>query len=492
MAAIRQWVKDVRRDIHAVPPQTRKPLASANRSRGRAVEVGRPDPIPTVYEENFEDFRWIDDATLSGFLDMKLTSEPEARPGMLLANTRGDRAVDAALIYEFKSDHPLTRITVDLAAAAPQATGSRNEIALSVDKVTWPLSAAQAGNEDIETVSLSGDARFLNGANTVYVRVRMQNAAGAEGREANRLDHLLVRCANAGTALWCNDWGTARQQGQSHSIPKYSAISMNHQSFTGVSLLSLSDAYTSRTVPICRRLPAHTVLWAEARARLSAGRSRAISRAMIEITTRSSMSVKPCGREPRPAVLRKVPAPALEVTADGLTVILAAGSRCAVRSMPGDASSAPRSRHGPARQIPAARDRHGRATKKPLAACAPPTAGSCVSTKTAVDSHRRLRLSPPAADFASGVPPSSQHHQTAEAQQRQRRGLGDEPMDVVDLAKEAAATEARKEADVSGVEGHTALSTSAASRGVTTWPCASTRSVTSSRSRLGTRGSGSR
>jgi len=213
MAAIRQWIKDVRRDLHTAAPHTRKPMDAANHSQGRSIEAGRPEPIPTVYEESFERFQWIDDATLSGFLDMKLTSEPAARPGQLLAKTHADRAVDVALIYEFKSDHPLTRITMDLASAAPGTTGSRNEIACSLDETTWPLSAKQAGNNGIETLSLTADARFLKGADTVYVRVRMQNEAGTESGSANRLDHLRVRCANAGVALWWNDWGTSEQQG---------------------------------------------------------------------------------------------------------------------------------------------------------------------------------------------------------------------------------------------------------------------------------------
>ena len=213
MAAIRQWVKDVRRDMHSVAPGQRKPMDSANRSQGKAIEAGRPEPIPTVYEDNFEGFKWIDDASLNGFLDMKLTSEPEARPGILLAKTRADRAVDAALIYQFKSDHPLTSISVQLDAAAPGASNSRNEIALSIDKQHWPLSRAQAGNDQIETVELAGDAKFLDGSDTVYVRIRMQNDAEADNVPANRLDRLRVHCANAGVALWWNDWGTAEQQG---------------------------------------------------------------------------------------------------------------------------------------------------------------------------------------------------------------------------------------------------------------------------------------
>jgi len=213
MAAIRQWVKNVRKEMHTVKPGRRIPAESANRSQGQPVEAGRPNPIPTVYEEDFSGFRWIEDASLKGFLDLKLTSEPEARPGLLLVKTRADRAVDAALIYEFKSNHPLTEIRVQLDAAAPSVSESRNEIALSVDMKTWPLTASQAGNDRINSVTLDGDAQFLDGSDTVYLRVRMRNDAGAAGVPANRLDHLKVQCSNAGVALWWNDWGSSELQG---------------------------------------------------------------------------------------------------------------------------------------------------------------------------------------------------------------------------------------------------------------------------------------
>jgi len=159
-----------------------------------------------LYEDDFTAFKWIDDASISGFLDMKLTNEPEERPGFLLAKTRAEGPVEATLIYEFKSlKYPLSTIRVRLDAAAPTASKSRNQIALSLDKNTWPLSAEQAGNDQIEPVTLTADSRFIKGAKSVFVRIRMQNDAGAANAPANRLDHLSVQCGHNSVALWWND-----------------------------------------------------------------------------------------------------------------------------------------------------------------------------------------------------------------------------------------------------------------------------------------------
>ena len=214
MAAIREWSQQVRRDMHLVKPGKRKPMDSANRSQGAPIEAARPRKIPTLYEDDFSHFKWIDDASIRGFLDLKLTSEPEARPGLLLVKTRADRPVETALIYEFASpEYPLSVIRVRVDSAAPAASRSKNQVALSLDGNTWHMAVEQAGTEQVEPVTLAADDTFFNGAKRVYLRILMQNDAGAAGMPANRLDHLRVECGHGGFALWWNDWGTAEQQG---------------------------------------------------------------------------------------------------------------------------------------------------------------------------------------------------------------------------------------------------------------------------------------
>ena len=180
------------------------------------IEAGRPEPIPTFYHDDFSGDRWMRDANLVGFDDIKRVQEPGgpfSDSGFLLAGTRADRAVDASLIYEFESEYPLTRVSVRLEAAAPAASKSRNEIALSLDGRNWSLATEQSNRDDIQPMVLAADERFLEGSRTVYLRIRMQNDAGVESAAANRLRYLRVECTNNAVALWWNDWGTPEQLG---------------------------------------------------------------------------------------------------------------------------------------------------------------------------------------------------------------------------------------------------------------------------------------
>ncbi len=77
-------------------------------------------------------FGWIDDADLTGFLDMELSSLPEQQPGFLLAKAHATRPVEATLTYRFESYFPLQRVEVELAGAAPAAAGCLNQIDRSV------------------------------------------------------------------------------------------------------------------------------------------------------------------------------------------------------------------------------------------------------------------------------------------------------------------------------------------------------------------------
>ena len=61
MAAIREWTQQVRRDMHLVPPGKRKRMESANHSQGVPIEAARPGNIPTLYQDDFTGFKWIDD-----------------------------------------------------------------------------------------------------------------------------------------------------------------------------------------------------------------------------------------------------------------------------------------------------------------------------------------------------------------------------------------------------------------------------------------------
>ncbi len=195
MVALRNWVRTKRAHMHAVKPGE-LPLTSANFShRSRAIPVGGDADAPSVYEEDFSGFRWIEDANVTGFLDLKLTSLPQ-KPGFLLAKTRADRPVEATLTYRFESYFPLQKVAVQLEGAAAAAARGRNEIAVSLDEQDWPLKAEQAGNDRIQPITLRVGAEFLKGSRTFFLRVRMSNDGKVAHVPANRLDRLTVKCVH--------------------------------------------------------------------------------------------------------------------------------------------------------------------------------------------------------------------------------------------------------------------------------------------------------
>ena len=194
MVTLRNWIRTRQAQMHEVKPGE-LPMASANYShRPRAIPTGGPPEAPSLYEETFDRFQWIDDAGITGFLNLRLTSEPEERPGNLLLKTRANEPAEATLTYRFESLFPLTSVQVTLVGAAPAAANARNEIALSLDEEAWPLRQDQAGNHAIETIRLEADESFLRGTRAFFVRVSVSNHAGEPGLAANRLDRLAVRC----------------------------------------------------------------------------------------------------------------------------------------------------------------------------------------------------------------------------------------------------------------------------------------------------------
>ncbi len=212
MVALRNWIKVKRAQMHSFKPGD-LPLSSANYSaRGRSVPVGGDADAPSVYREDFSGFGWIEDANLTGFLDMRLTSEPQERPGYLLAKSSAKRPVEATLTYRFESHFPLKNVKVTLAGAAPPAARSKNTIALSTDEKTWSIRREQSGNAEIKQTDVNADESFLKGSCVFYVKVKMANDARKDGVPANRLDWLKVECihdapANAVASLSADQYG---------------------------------------------------------------------------------------------------------------------------------------------------------------------------------------------------------------------------------------------------------------------------------------------
>ena len=205
MVKLRNWLRTKREEMHAFQ-ENDLPLRSANFSaRDRSVLVGGDPEAPSVYEEDFSGFGWIHDADTRGFLNLKLTSRPDD-PGFLLAKTVLGQKARASLTYRFESYFPIESVRVVLDASAPNASRSRNELAISTDELgqSWPQSTVQSDADSIQPLVLNDDEQ-LKGRHVFYLQVSMENCAGSVGQianpshedlPANRLDRLRVECVH--------------------------------------------------------------------------------------------------------------------------------------------------------------------------------------------------------------------------------------------------------------------------------------------------------
>ena len=205
MVALRNWIKVRQAQMHALRPGS-LPLASANYSgrgggppwidhRRHSIFVGGVPEEPSVYEDEFGGFRWIEDANITGFLDLKLTSRPDEEPGYLLAKTRRDRPVHSTLTYRFESHFPLRNVEAELIGSAPSGARAVNELALSVDEQKWTNVVKQSGNDQLQPLVLRADQEVAS-RHVFYLRVCIRNDARDVGIAANRLDRFTVRCVH--------------------------------------------------------------------------------------------------------------------------------------------------------------------------------------------------------------------------------------------------------------------------------------------------------
>jgi len=196
MIKLRNWLRTKREQMHAFEKGD-LPLPTANFSAGgRSVPVGDDADLPSVYEEDFSGFGWIQDADIRGFLNLQLTSKPR-QPGFLRMTPDSGQAVRASLTWRFESYFPLESVKVTLDAAAPSAAGCRNALAITTDELRrdWPHRVEQGDADEIRPVVLS-ERDKLRGKRAFYLRLSMENQAESSHVAGNRIDRLRVECVH--------------------------------------------------------------------------------------------------------------------------------------------------------------------------------------------------------------------------------------------------------------------------------------------------------
>ena len=196
MIKLRNWLRNKRRQMHALKPDD-LPLPTANFSaRDRSVPAGGETGSSSVYEEDFSGFDWIHDADIQGFLNLRLTSRPEPS-GYLQLKTRPQERVRASLTWRFESYFPLQTVKVMLDAVAPSDADCANSLMIGTDEFgrDWVCRTVQTDAGGIRSLVLDAQ-KNLRGRRTFYVRLDMENRAERKGLSGNQVDRLRVECVH--------------------------------------------------------------------------------------------------------------------------------------------------------------------------------------------------------------------------------------------------------------------------------------------------------
>ncbi len=218
MIVLRESLAAQRARMHAVPAGE-LPTVDANYSaRDGSVQVGTLESSTLAYEEDFCGFQWIHDASISGFMNLRLASQPD-QPGFLDLIPEHNGPAESTLTYRCESWFPIERVEVSLETeivSRATNTGTVVSLSLSANETEdgWPRIEEHrtAGASKIQLV----DDDVVRGLRAFYLKVHMSKAEGKAGELAARLNHLKIRCIHespgesARAELIADDYGNVR------------------------------------------------------------------------------------------------------------------------------------------------------------------------------------------------------------------------------------------------------------------------------------------
>ncbi len=186
MQVLREALRVKRLQMRDVPDDL-LPLPTANYSYAdRSIPTGGDQESPSEYIEDFRGFQWIHDATIVGFLNLRLDGI-----NRLLCFKPTTAPASASLTYRFQSYFPLKTVRIRLDASVPVNSQARNELAITTDPTlkTWAkVSHQDDGSQDaLETVH-----EFPSGTRTFHVRVTMSDNGSSKDWDGHALRQLHV------------------------------------------------------------------------------------------------------------------------------------------------------------------------------------------------------------------------------------------------------------------------------------------------------------
>jgi hypothetical protein len=175
MARWRGWFFRTREMAHATDT-SKLPLPSTNYSAGQPVEVAGNEENQFEYADDFLGLKFVDDATINGFLSLRWDGESE-RLGLLGSETP---PTAGSLTYHLFSEFEMHSASVAASFEAEPDSGAALTVALSPDGFTWQ----EAGPDQPP-----GEFKGRN----LWVRFTMQATGGEAGRPAGWLSDLAIR-----------------------------------------------------------------------------------------------------------------------------------------------------------------------------------------------------------------------------------------------------------------------------------------------------------
>lgn len=189
LARWRGWVMDVRRQAKQMGTND-LPLSTAEYSPGQAVEVAGDEANGYEYVESFDGLKFIDDATITGFMEMRWDGKNE----WLEIVPKAEKIVSASLAYHLWSEFEMHDPEVRIAAQVNRDPLSSLRVEMSKDAVRWVAvgeSTTDAGGRT-ESVYAPADANAFRGRN-LWVRITAKGKGKVKEAFVWRLEEVAIR-----------------------------------------------------------------------------------------------------------------------------------------------------------------------------------------------------------------------------------------------------------------------------------------------------------
>lgn len=213
----RKMVYEVVKEAHKISPGE-LPLPSANFSEGRKIEISGDIEGKYIYQENFDSYKFIDDANIEGFLNLRLDGRKKALRVLSFPYKKG-----VSLTYKFYSVFNIHNIetVVDINYLSEK---SRCEVSFSKDGKNWMKKTRETtGIWEISynsepTKNLWIKISFPPSGEKDYLVAEL-NKLGIKAKiKVKKHDEVLLQPDEQGQVRWVEDFQSQKYLHLTHKI----------------------------------------------------------------------------------------------------------------------------------------------------------------------------------------------------------------------------------------------------------------------------------